>query len=62
MLGVVDCALAGVDDEMLSALSAGERATLNELLARAGAAGPLDCEQEAACDAAEAAEAAEESC
>ena len=62
VLGVVDCALAGVDDEMLSALSADERATLNELLARAGAAGPLDCEQEAACDAAEAAEAAEESC
>jgi DNA-binding MarR family transcriptional regulator len=56
MLAAVDSALEAVDDEMLSTLSTEERATLNELLVRAGAAGPLDCEQEAACDAAEAAE------
>ncbi|HEY3612997.1 MAG TPA: hypothetical protein VGK92_04795, partial [Gaiellales bacterium] len=56
MLAEVDRALEAVDDEILAALSADERATLNDLLARAGAAGPLDCEQEAACEAAEAAE------
>ena len=54
VLAMVDRALEAVDDEMLSALSSDERATLNELLARAGAGGPLDCEQEAACEAAEA--------
>jgi DNA-binding MarR family transcriptional regulator len=56
MLAAVDRALEAVDDEVLVALSFEERATLNELLARAGASGPLDCEQEAACEAAEAAE------
>jgi MarR family transcriptional regulator, lower aerobic nicotinate degradation pathway regulator len=50
----VDLALAAVDDEILASLSADERATLNDLLARAGASGPLECDQEAAeCDAAE---------
>src|SRR5664279_1177525 len=56
VLAAVDRALEAVDDEVLVALSLEERATLNELLARAGASGPLDCEQEAACEAAEAAE------
>jgi DNA-binding MarR family transcriptional regulator len=56
MLAAVDRALEAVDDEVLVALSFEERATLNELLARAGASGPLDCEQEAACEAVEAAE------
>jgi DNA-binding MarR family transcriptional regulator len=56
MLAAVDRALEAVDDEVLVALSFEERATLNDLLARAGASGPLDCEQEAACEAAEAAE------
>ena len=56
ILAVVDRALEAVDDEILVALSDDERATLNDLLARAGASGPLDCEQEAACEAAEAAE------
>lgn len=52
MLLEVDRALEAVDDEILSALSLEERATLNELLARAGAAGPLECDREAAeeCD------------
>jgi DNA-binding MarR family transcriptional regulator len=50
VLATVDRAFQAVDDEMLAALSSEERATLNELLARANA--PL-CEQEAACDAAE---------
>jgi DNA-binding MarR family transcriptional regulator len=60
MLAEVDRALEAVDDEILVALSEEERATLNDLLARAGASGPLDCRQEAACEAAdEAAEAAE---
>jgi DNA-binding MarR family transcriptional regulator len=45
MLAEVDRALEAVDDEILSALSPDERATLNELLARAGACGPLDCDQ-----------------
>jgi DNA-binding MarR family transcriptional regulator len=50
----VDLALAAVDDEILASLSADERATLNDLLARAGASGPLECDQEAVeCDAAE---------
>ncbi len=48
MLLEVDRALAEVDDEVLMALSAEERATLNELLARAGASGPLECDKEAA--------------
>jgi MarR family transcriptional regulator, lower aerobic nicotinate degradation pathway regulator len=48
MLLAVDRALAEVDDEVLMALSAEERATLNELLARAGASGPLECDKEAA--------------
>jgi DNA-binding MarR family transcriptional regulator len=56
MLAEVDRALEAVDDEMLASLSDEERMTLNDLLARAGAAGPLDCRQEAACEAAEAAE------
>lgn len=47
VLADVDRALEVVDDEILSALSAGERATLNELLARAGAACPVECGQEA---------------
>ena len=48
----VDRALEAVDDEILAALSAEERMTLNELLARAGASGPLECDKEAAeeCD------------
>jgi DNA-binding MarR family transcriptional regulator len=52
MLLEVDRALEAVDDEILSALSLEERATLNELLARAGASGPLECDREAAeeCD------------
>ena len=54
MLAEVDRALEAVDDEILVALSSEERATLNDLLARACAAGPLDCEEEAACEAAEA--------
>jgi DNA-binding MarR family transcriptional regulator len=51
----VDRALEAVDDEILAALSFDERATLNDLLARAGAAGPLECDKEAAeeCAAAE---------
>jgi DNA-binding MarR family transcriptional regulator len=53
VLATVDRAFESVDDEMLAALSSDERATLNELLARASA--PL-CEREAACDAAEAVE------
>ena len=53
VLATVDRVFESVDDEMLAALSGDERATLNELLARASA--PL-CEREAACDAAEAAE------
>jgi DNA-binding MarR family transcriptional regulator len=48
MLLEVDRALAEVDDDVLMALSAEERATLNELLARAGASGPLECDKEAA--------------
>jgi DNA-binding MarR family transcriptional regulator len=55
-LEAVDRALEAVDDVVLASLSFEERATLNDLLARAGASGPLDCEQEAACEAAEAAE------
>jgi DNA-binding MarR family transcriptional regulator len=55
-LEAVDRALEAVDDVVLAPLSFDERATLNELLARAGACGPLDCEQEVACE--EAAEAA----
>lgn len=43
----VDRALEAVDDEILSALSADERAMLNDLLARAGGAGPLVCDNEA---------------
>jgi DNA-binding MarR family transcriptional regulator len=52
LLMEVDRALEAVDDEILAALSLDERATLNELLARAGAAGPLECDREAAeeCD------------
>ena len=52
MLLEVDRALEEVDDEILAPLSAEERATLNELLARAGASGPLECDKEAAeeCD------------
>ena len=52
MLLAVDRALEEVDDEILAPLSAEERATLNELLARAGASGPLECDKEAAeeCD------------
>jgi len=48
----VDRALEAVDDEILAALSAEERMTLNDLLARAGASGPLECDKEAAeeCD------------
>ena len=56
VLALVDRALEAVDDEILVALSSDERATLNDLLARAGAAGPLDCAQEAACEVAEAQE------
>lgn len=62
-LAEVDRALAAVDDEVLVALSGEERATLNDLLARACASGSLDCEQEAACEAAETeCDAAEGSC
>jgi DNA-binding MarR family transcriptional regulator len=52
LLMEVDRALEAVDDEILAALSLDERATLNDLLARAGAAGPLECDKEAAeeCD------------
>jgi DNA-binding MarR family transcriptional regulator len=50
MLLEVDRALEEVDDEILAALSADERSTLNELLARAGASGPLECDREAAED------------
>jgi DNA-binding MarR family transcriptional regulator len=58
LLMEVDRALEAVDDEILAALSTDERATLNELLARAGASGPLECDKEAAeeCDTAIAAE------
>jgi DNA-binding MarR family transcriptional regulator len=49
----VDRALEAVDDEILAPLSPEERATLNDLLARAGAGGPLECDREAAeCDTA----------
>ena len=48
MLLAVDRALEAVDDEILAALSLEERATLNDLLARAGAAGPLECDREVA--------------
>jgi DNA-binding MarR family transcriptional regulator len=48
MLLEVDRALEVVDDEILVALSLDERATLNELLARAGASGPLECDKDAA--------------
>jgi DNA-binding MarR family transcriptional regulator len=47
LLMEVDRALEAVDDEILSALSADERATLNDLLARAGGSGPLVCDNEA---------------
>jgi MarR family transcriptional regulator, lower aerobic nicotinate degradation pathway regulator len=54
LLAEVDRALAAVDDEILASLTSEERATLNDLLARAGAGGPLECDQEAAeCDVAE---------
>jgi DNA-binding MarR family transcriptional regulator len=55
LLMEVDRALEAVDDVILAALSFDERATLNDLLARAGAAGPLECDKEAAeeCEAAE---------
>ncbi len=51
----VDRALEAVDDEILAPLSTDERATLNELLARAGASGPMVCDKEAEeeCGAAE---------
>jgi DNA-binding MarR family transcriptional regulator len=63
VLTEVDRALEAVDEEILGALSSEERATLNDLLARAGASGPLDCEQEAVCEAAEAeCEAADADC
>jgi DNA-binding MarR family transcriptional regulator len=62
-LAEVGRALAAVDDEILVALSGEERATLNDLLSRACASGSLDCEQEAACEAAEAeCDAAEGAC
>jgi DNA-binding MarR family transcriptional regulator len=48
VLATVDRALEAVDDEILAALSSDERATLNDLLARAGAAGPLECDGETA--------------
>jgi DNA-binding MarR family transcriptional regulator len=51
VLARVDQALEAVDEEMLAALGDDERATLNELLARA--AGPLDCKREVACEIAE---------
>jgi MarR family transcriptional regulator, lower aerobic nicotinate degradation pathway regulator len=53
VLAMVDRALEAVDDEILSALSGEERAQLNDLLARAGASGPLECEQETVCEVAE---------
>ena len=53
VLALVDRALEAVDDEMLAALSSDERATLNELLARAGAGGSLECDTDAACEVAE---------
>jgi DNA-binding MarR family transcriptional regulator len=61
LLMEVDRALEAVDDEILVALSAAERATLNELLVRAGASGPLECDKEAAeeCETAEAVEECE---
>ena len=59
VLATVDRAFEAVDDEMLAALSSDERATLNELLARATA--PL-CERAAECDAAEAAEECDPTC
>jgi DNA-binding MarR family transcriptional regulator len=59
VLATVDRAFEAVDDEMLAALSSDERATLNELLARASA--PL-CEQAAECAAAEAAEECDPTC
>jgi DNA-binding MarR family transcriptional regulator len=59
VLATVDRAFEAVDDEMLAALSSEERATLNELLARASA--PL-CEREEACDAAEAVEECDPAC
>jgi DNA-binding MarR family transcriptional regulator len=48
----VDRALEAVDDQVLAALSSEERTILNDLLARAGASGPLECDKEAAeeCD------------
>jgi MarR family transcriptional regulator, lower aerobic nicotinate degradation pathway regulator len=46
MLIEVDRALEEVDDEVLAALSAEERTALNDLLARAGASGPLVCDTE----------------
>lgn len=54
----VDRALEAVDDEILVALSSEERASLNELLAKAGASGPLECDK----DAAEECEVAAEEC
>lgn len=53
MLLEVDRALEAVDDEILIALSSEERSTLNELLARAGASGPLECDKDAAEEAEE---------
>jgi DNA-binding MarR family transcriptional regulator len=53
MLLEVDRALEAVDDEILSALSPEERTMLNDLLARAGASGPLECDKEAAEECAE---------
>ena len=54
LLMEVDRALEAVDDEILSALSSDERATLNDLLARAGGSGPLVCDNEAEeCDVAD---------
>jgi len=53
VLATVDRVFEAVDDEMLAALSADERAVLNELLARATA---RLCERHAVCDAVEAAE------
>jgi DNA-binding MarR family transcriptional regulator len=59
MLMEVDRALEAVDDEILVALSSEERAMLNDLLARAGASGPLECDKEAAEECAEAADECE---
>ena len=53
MLMEVDRALEAVDDEILFALSSEDRAMLNDLLARAGASGPLECDKEAAEECAE---------